>query len=152
MAQDNHDPADLMARCDAYRRRTAALVAQNKNRLMAAFSAAGITQLVVPFDGVGDSGQIEHIEASAGDDLLELPVLEVDIDQTDFLSDEVTHVRYPLPETIECLCYAILEATHCGWMNNGGAYGEFVFDIAAGTIELDFNYRIETSEHHAHIF
>ena len=32
-----------------------------------ALAAAGITLIVVTFDGYGDSGQIENIEAKAGD-------------------------------------------------------------------------------------
>ena len=37
-----------------------------------------------------------------------------------------------------------------GWENNEGGYGEFIFDVAANTIELDMNIRIETSEYHGH--
>ena len=40
----------------------------NKTALFDALAAAGITTVIVNFDGCGDSGQIEMIEARAGDD------------------------------------------------------------------------------------
>src|SRR3546814_9296187 len=40
-------------------------------------------------------------------------------------------------EAIEDLAYDLLRQTHCGWENNDGAYGEFTFDVTAGTITLD---------------
>lgn len=58
----------------------------------------------------------------------------------------------PLAEAIETLAYAFLESTHGGWENNGGAYGEFDFDVAAGTITLDYNERFESSENYTHEF
>src|SRR3546814_8041154 len=48
------------------------------------------------------------------------------------------------------MCYDLLESKHGGWENNEGGYGEFTFDVAAGTIVFDFNYRIERSENHYH--
>ncbi|MGH6836549.1 MAG: DUF6878 family protein [Methylocella sp.] len=42
------------------------LLPANKNALFNAFAAAGIETVTVVFDGYGDSGQIENIEAKAG--------------------------------------------------------------------------------------
>ena len=58
----------------------------------------------------------------------------------------------PFRDAIETLSYAFLQETHAGWENNEGGYGDFVFDVAAGTITLDYNERIETSENYSHEF
>ena len=51
----------------------------NKTALFDALAAAGITTVIVNFDGCGDSGQIEMIEAKAGDDVVPLPTVEIEI-------------------------------------------------------------------------
>jgi len=146
------DAGDFMARYEAFQRGSAALVDGNKARLMAVLAGAGITTIVVAFDGVGDSGQIDSVAAKAGDEEVALPPMEVELARLDFGSDAETRVAQPLPEAIELLCYALLESEHGGWENNEGAYGAFIFDVAAGTIALDFNYRIESTENHSHLF
>lgn len=146
------DPDDFMARLRAYEQRAAELHPANKASLFAAFTAAGITHVTVAFDGVGDSGQIEDIEVKAGDAFAELPDTQVEIARTDFHCEEVHRRVEPIREAVESVCYLILEAKHAGWENNEGAYGDFVFDVAADTITLDFNYRIERSENHTHEF
>ena len=47
----------------------------NKTALFDALAAAGITTVIVNFDGCGDSGQIEMIEARASDDASALPAV-----------------------------------------------------------------------------
>lgn len=66
--------------CDAARRRLwEELRPANKARLFDVLAAASITSVIVSFDGYGDSGQIERIEARRGDDLADLPDNEVEI-------------------------------------------------------------------------
>lgn len=48
------------------------LLPANKTALFDALAAANITVVVVTFDGYGDSGQIENIEAKAGDEIVTL--------------------------------------------------------------------------------
>ena len=55
-------------------------------------------------------------------------------------------------EAIEHLVYDALSETHGGWENNEGAYGEFVFDVPALEIRLDYNERIAATEYYAHTF
>ena len=57
-----------------------------------------------------------------------------------------------ISETIEHLVYDALSETHGGWENNEGAYGEFVFDVASGEIQLDYNERITSTEFYSHTF
>ena len=144
------DADDFTARYNAYEQRAAALVPANKANLFSALGDAGITCVTVTFDGYGDSGQIENIEAKAGEEIADLPDTLVEIARTEFYSDEIHRRTQSLPEAIESICYLILEAKHGGWENNEGAYGEFSFDVAANTIRLDYNERVETTEFSGH--
>ena len=59
--------------------RDAELRPVNKTVVFDALAAAGITIVVVAFDGYGDSGQIENVEAKSGEDLVALPSGDVEI-------------------------------------------------------------------------
>jgi len=139
-----------MARYRAYQARAAELHAGNKATVLAVLRDAGISKVTVAFNGYGDSGQIEDIHVEAGGNKVELPDSAVEIARASWESDAPERLSKPLADAIESLCYALLEEKHDGWENNEGAYGEFVFDVAADRIVLDFNYRIETSENHTH--
>ena len=146
------DVKALMAKWEAQPQRAAELHPANKASLFAALAAAGVTRVDVRFDGIGDSGQIEEVQALAGDDPVELPATTVEIKRLDDRQEAPKIVVEPLREAIETLSYAFLEQTHAGWENNEGAYGDFTFDVAAGTITLDYNERFESSENHTHEF
>ena len=62
-----------------HERRDAELRPVNKTAVFDALAAAGITIVVVAFDGYGDSGQIANVEAKAGEDDVALPSGEVEI-------------------------------------------------------------------------
>ncbi|WP_454885413.1 DUF6878 family protein [Sphingomonas oryzagri] len=151
-SQPAFDADGFMARYAAYQQRGAELNAANKLTLFAALGEAGITVVTVTFDGSGDSGQIESIAAMRGDEDADLPKTPIDIAVADFHRPDPDRFTKPLADAIEALAYAFLEETHGGWENNDGAFGEFVFDVAAGTITLDYNERIETSENYIHEF
>ena len=51
----------------------AELFTLNKAALLNALTLAGVTRVVVSFDGYGDSGQIENVEAQAGHDPVTMP-------------------------------------------------------------------------------
>lgn len=57
-----------------------------------------------------------------------------------------------LSQAIESLAYDCLESTHSGWENNDGGYGDFVFDVAAQTIKLDYDERYVAIENYQHDF
>ena len=122
--------------------------ARNKAILFAALAAAGIHRVTVGYDGSGDSGQIEDVEAwDAGNESIPFPADR----KIQLASDNPDH---PLPEqnleaAVEHLCWDCLEI-HCGWENNDGAFGTFVFDVPAGTVALEHNERyteVNTSTH-----
>ena len=146
------DPDDFLQRWTDYEKRAAELHPVNKASLFAALRDVGIATVVVTFDGYGDSGQIESIEARSSDGPADIPTTPVEIARLDFPATEPERLTEPLGEAIETLAYAFLEQTHGGWENNGGAFGDFVFDVAEETITLDYNERIETSENYTHAF
>lgn len=149
-----HDPAVLWARIEAQhaeRRRLAAeALPANKAALFGTLAKAGITAVVVAFDGCGDSGQIESVDARADGQPAALPTTAVEIATPGWDGAGLHRRTLPLPEAVEALAYAFLEEKHGGWENNSGAYGEFAFDVTERSITLDFNERIETSEYHGH--
>lgn len=147
------DCSDFLLRYQAFEARAAELHPANKTALFAVLRDAGITGIHVHFDGYGDSGQIEGVTAFGADGTeCPLPDRPVSIRKIYFGQDEPEVLSEPLAEAIETLAYAFLESTHGGWENNEGAYGEFLFDVAAGTITLDYKERIESVEDYSHEF
>ena len=124
----------------------------NKAAVFDALSAAGITEIVVWFDGEGDQGQIQSVAARSGQTPSELPTIAVTLASTAWGADDITTREMPLPEAAEELCYGYLEQEHGGWENNDGAFGEFTFDVTERRIELDFNARFSDSVSYSHSF
>jgi hypothetical protein len=126
--------------------------AANKGALFPILAAAGITSILVRFDGSGDSGQIEEIDAVSGDKPVSLPTGNVTIQRAEWGASEAERIECSVNDAVEALVYAFLEETHGGWENNEGAYGEFTFNVAARTITLDYNERYEDTHYTQHSF
>ena len=124
----------------------------NKTALLDALKAAGIKNVTVTFDGYGDSGQIENIEATAGAELIDLPSETIEIARAIWGSSEIERLVQPIRDAIETLAYDFLGQTQSGWGNDEGAYGDFTFDVAARTITLDYNERRMESDYSQHVF
>jgi len=117
--------------------------------LFDALAASGITTVAVTFDGYGDSGQIESIDASDAQGEITLPAGEIAVASPGD-GEATEHTAMPLHDAIEGLAYDLLRDTHAGWENNDGAFGEFAFDVAARTISLDHNKRYTAFESYSH--
>lgn len=158
MTDTSSSPAPIIAfdyaQWEAERAREAEKAIQyleiNKAQLFGVLGPAGITHVTVTFDGGGDSGQIEDISAVADNAKVELPSAEIELVSHVWGQEEPTRTRMPVAEAIEQLAYDLLSLTHCGWENNDGAYGEFVFDVAKQTISLEHNERYVTAELYSH--
>jgi hypothetical protein len=148
--QPTIDMTAIMQRFAQWEADAAKLVPANKERLLTFLASAGITRVIVIFDGCGDSGQIEDVTAFRGDEQADLPNGTVEISMLRHGADEPVSNVFSAAEAIEDLAYDLLRQTHCGWENNDGAYGEFIFDVTAVTISLDYNERFTSSESHAH--
>ena len=158
MTDDNTapDPTGFLRDYDekdrAFKALSASMHAANKKALFDALEAAGITSVLVSFDGSGDSGQIEEIGAVSGDQPRDFPADTVVIGCAYWGASEADRMESSVYQAVESLAYAFLEETHGGWENNEGAYGEFTFTVADRSIILDYNERIETSEFTQHVF
>lgn len=141
-----------MARHAAFQERAASLVAGNKAALFEALTAAGITHVTVAFDGYGDSGQIESVEAFSDEVLVKLPDIEVAIASACWGDPGIAAQTMTLFDAIERMAYDFLAGAHGGWENDDGAYGEFCFDARSGTIQLDYHERFTSSEYYGHEF
>ena len=125
---------------------------RNKTALFDALAAAGITLVIVCFDGYGDSGQIENIEVKSGDVTVAMPQADIEIARAVWDQAEPERSLISVADAIEQLAYDFLEQTHGGWEDNDGAYGDFTFDVAQRTITLDYNERYTASEYSQHVF
>ena len=130
----------------------AAIRPANKTALFAVLSAAGITSVDVTFDGYGDSGQIESIDAKADRADTVLPDVTVTLAIIGWRDTDPTERTLPIREAIEHFAYDCLAQTHGGWENNEGAFGTFLFDVAKQSITLDYNQRFEDIESFEHAF
>lgn len=145
-------PDQILATFAAHDARNASLRDGNKAALFAVLAAVGITHVLVQFDGCGDSGQIESIVARASDADVNLPDATVARTVVEWgATESVTH-DLPLPQVIEQLAYDLLGDTHGGWENNDGAFGDFTFDVAVGTISLEYHERYVATESYTHQF
>ena len=130
-----------------------ALHARNKEVLFDGLRHVGIAHVLVTFDGAGDSGQIESIEArNDADQSVTLPAAQITFAGIDWQSRAPTERRLTLESAVEVLVYDLLSDTHSGWQDNDGAYGEFCIDARARTIHLEFNERFTSSELYTHEF
>ena len=123
---------------------------ENKTAVFGALSQAAIATVTVHFDGYGDSGQIEAIEAQAAGAAVPLPEVTIEVASPLWDGSAVQRTRLTIREAIERLAYDFLEQTHGGWENNDGAFGDFSFGVADRTITLEYNERFTDIEFFEH--
>jgi len=145
-------PSDWEIKRVAQDRLRAEVQPYNKAALFDSLAAAGITLIVVSFDGYGDSGQIEDVEVKVGDTVVPMPEGTIEIAEALWDQSEPNRSTISIADTNERFVYELLTDTHCGWENNDGAYGDFIFDVAERTITLDYNERYTQSDYTQHIF
>ena len=124
----------------------------SKKAVFDALETAGISLVTVNFDGESDSGQIDNVNAFKEDKPVQIPAVAVTVQHVGWNSSKPAAVQASLPEAVEQLCYDSLGQEQDGWENDGGAYGEFTFQVAERTIELDFNARFTDYTNHTYTF
>ena len=145
--------ARILAEQAEHDAREPVLRATNKEALFDGLSLVGIAHVRVSFDGSGDSGQIESIDAcNFTDQSVTLPAAQIVFAAIDWQSKAPIERRLTLEQAVEALIYDLLSDTHGGWENNDGAYGEFCVDARARSIHLEFNERFTSSELFTHDF
>lgn len=144
--------SDWDAKSAAQKRLHDELQPRNKTALFEALAVAGITHVVVSFDGYGDSGQIESVEVKARDAIVDMPDAQIEIARAPWGEAEPERSAVAIADAIEHFVYDLLMDTHDGWANNDGAYGTFTFNVAARKITLDYNERYIETEYTQHEF
>lgn len=147
------DFTTFMDRHKEQRAREEAVLSGNKAAIFDALATAGISRVIIKYDGYGDSGQIENIDACRGEsETVPLPETEVMIASASWGDPGIVAQTMTLEAAIEQMAYDLLSSTHGGWENNDGGYGEFSFDVQERVIDLDYNERFTSSEYSNHIF
>jgi hypothetical protein len=121
--------------------------AHNRPAILAELAKADIARVDVRFDGYGDSGQIEETNCSKADNAaIDMPDVSIDLAVVLHDGSGIEIEPTSLALAIEHFCYDALESDNDGWENNEGAYGDFAFDVAAGTITYTHNTRYVSEE------
>lgn len=119
------DPATSLSDWETKRaeheRRGVELRPRNKTTVFDVLAAAGVAVVVVTFDGYGDSGQIENIEAKVGDQVAALPSGDVEIISVVWGEAELDRTMMTVRDAIERLAYDFLQETHDGWWSRDEA-------------------------------
>jgi hypothetical protein len=110
--------------------------------------AAGATEVVISFDGSGDSGSIEYVSIHNADRQ------QIQVDQTVIYPkekstwidgqwvNEIEHKEIPILEALEAYCYDELEKTNIDWYNNEGGFGDMRIILSDTVlVELEVNER-----------
>jgi uncharacterized protein DUF6878 len=130
-----------------------------RNELFAWMERNSIGEIIAPFDGSDDSGQVEEIACyDPGDrditDLLDLKGAHLparhserrydpDLREEVRIESETTTVS----SAIEELVYHYLDAEWDGWEINEGSFGTVTFDLGTRQILVDISVRT-TEDHH----
>jgi hypothetical protein len=140
------DIDQFLARWNERNERLRAANDANREAIFDALVAIGAERIEITFDGYGDSGQIDNVAVTGRSETL---TGEMTVMCAPWTGPNEAHTC-KLDEAVEAHCYALLEQEHTGWQDNDGAYGTFVFDVAARTVTLECHTRftdVNTSIH-----
>jgi uncharacterized protein DUF6878 len=128
-------------------------LAANKAALFEVLSRTGITVVHVEFNGYGDEGQIESLQAYAGEAEAELPSEEqVELTRITWGGDgESFCSECSVDSAIENLVYDFLEVHLSGWEINEGSFGDFRFNVNDQTITVQCNNRYMQYDHREYV-
>jgi hypothetical protein len=161
--------ADYTAAHTAFRTLQISILQKVKPILFGALKAAGIRRVTVTFDGYGDSGQIESVEAyDAENQPIDLPAepipypfatMEERYEPSSETPSGQRCAGYEVQEIekssliqdiIEEIFWEFIGAKHDGWENNDGGFGECVFEVESQTIRLAMNTRYTETNYFEH--
>jgi hypothetical protein len=116
---------------------------------LAKLKELGAAEVVIYFDGSGDSGSIDSIQIKHSDgkpvsvlhDLVDYPVTTTQY--TDGQWAEKTEIKkMPINNALEQYTYEMLDRTNIDWYNNDGGFGEMKITLSNDvSIELEVNQR-----------
>lgn len=127
-------PDDWMARYHADQARRRDALTHHKATLLRALQKASIQNVTITYDGEGDSGQTESIEAT---DLRGESASLTDIDILTAVDGTTDSAAKPLREHLDDFLWEVLNAYHDGFENNDGGYGTLTINVAPQTVTLE---------------
>ena len=98
--------------------------AEELRRICQELHGLGVTRVAIAYDGYGDEGTIEKIQA--------------------FRDDQEVDCPEPISHQLEGLAETWLPG---GWDMNEGAYGALLLDVAAQTLTRAHHWRIESTQY-----
>ena len=115
--------------------------------------AAGATEVVISFDGSGDSGSIYAANIYNAENK------EIKLDQTVIYPKEkstyvdgrwvaeIEQKEMSIYEALEAYCYDELEKTNIDWYNNDGGFGDMRIDLG-DTVSVELEVSQRYTEYH----
>jgi hypothetical protein len=110
----------------------------------------GATEIVIYFDGSGDSGSIDSVQIRQSDGKV-VPNLDdlfvnYPVEKSQYINGEwfndVEIKQIPIFDALEKYTYDELERTNVDWYNNDGGFGELRIELSDDvSIELEVNQR-----------
>lgn len=160
---------DYAKREAEFRTLQASALMKLKPILFGALKIAGIARVTVTFDGSGDSGQIESVEAyDIENNPVELPaetmtypaaVMDARYEPCaenrsgkQFVGYDVREIEKTasISTIIEEIFWDFIGARHGGWENNDGGFGQCHFTVDEGVIRLEMNERYTETNYFEH--
>lgn len=114
-----------------------------KAELIKALAAIKANLALITYDGCGDNGQIESVEAFRANGKsvsLDTPPFELAVE-----ASETTGRYASLREALDDYAWELLAVNHQGFENDDGGFGTITIDVARGTVTLDHNDRFTDS-------
>lgn len=125
-----------------------------KNSLLVSLKAHGVERVVASYEGGGDSGCVEGIEASPLSVDLEAVQVTLPVIGVGYLEGKWQEVEQDramsLRDAVMEFTYAALRAHYPGWENNEGGRGEVTIDVEGGAARLDHTVFYTDSNDYAH--
>lgn len=122
--------------------KAAGVVAKNRfEALIPQLKELKVAEIVVHYDGSGDSGQVEDVTCYS--------TIGHEYDFGEVKPDEVK-IEEPLKESFDEIACDVLTGLDIDWYNNAGGFGDVVFDVATGKATVKHNTRFEDSTYEEH--
>ena len=129
---------------------TRTLYIDNLQRVLPVLRQLEIKQVLIHFDGGGDSGSIEYLEFDGKDNPPQNPQIEIFKEQKDFVDGRwqslYSEQEVDLVSALEELAYDYIEGTGVDWYNNEGGFADLIIDTDTGMATMDVDVRVYHSE------
>ena len=128
----------------------------NRDRLLTALAGLGVRQVVVAYEGGGDSGDVSEVSVEPPE---LLPTLRTEMIELRCRIGEFQDGRYQyrmadqsmsLHRAVSDFTLDWVGDTHGGWENNEGGNGSVTIDVEAGTLRLEHTEYFTESQDYVH--